>query len=82
MLRGTAQRILAGSRTRLQPSAVRGAGRLMDLGGTFRADAVRSLMERSRKRKTAAEALASDWERVGSDLDHAVARFAKTQNAA
>lgn len=50
-------------------SRVRGAGRLMDIGGTTSAQRFNLLRKRT---MSDAEALAGDWERVGSALRSAM----------
>lgn len=64
-----------GSRARLRSSTLRGAGRLLDLGGTFREDTVQSILDRRKARKSDTERIAAAWQRVGTYLNNAMLRF-------
>ena len=75
MTRAAEQEIRSRVRARLRSSTLRGAGRLLDFGGSYREDAIRSIEERGRERKSDAEAIAHAWQRVGQYLNNAMHQF-------
>ena len=79
MTRAAEQELRSKVRGRLRSSTLRGVGRLLDFGGTYREDGVRSIQERAkerlRARKSDTEAIADAWQRVGRDLAEAMQKF-------
>ena len=75
MTRAAEQEIRSKVRARLRASTLRGAGRLLDFGGSYREDAIRSIEEQRRERKSDAESIAQAWQRVGQYLNRAIHQF-------
>ena len=79
MTRAAEQEIRSRVRGRLRSSTLRGMGRLLDFGGTYREEAIQSIRERAEERtkgrKTDTDAIAQAWRRVGQYLNNAMHQF-------
>lgn len=79
MTRAAEQELRSRVRSRLRSSTLRGAGRLLDLGGTFRDSDTRPAQE-NRQERSDTDAIAHAWQRVGTYLNRAMHQFEAEHN--